>query len=115
MDIATYQEFAYKRDTVANLLELIKKFDISNGDKKKIYDVIMSLDKKTDIQKDRFVRFYAIKPDGFKKETQKEIAQSYNVTIAAVRVSIMSIQGALYYISKDKFKILESIYKKYQK
>lgn len=91
----------------------MKKVDISNEDKQKVYDAIINMRSKTDKQKDRFTRYMGLKPKEFKKETYKEIAESYGCSISAIRSSIYSTQAGLYRIQDDGYAVLEKIYKKY--
>lgn len=90
------------------------KVDILNKDKQKIYDAIMNMRSKTETQKDRFTRYIGVKPKEFKKETYKEIAESYGCSISAIRCSVYSTQSGLYRIQDDGYAVLEKIYKKYQ-
>lgn len=93
----------------------MKKTNISAKDKQKLYNIIMKTPKKTDTQKDRFVRYYGIKPTEFKKETLISIGKSYGCGASAVRGAIISVRSALFRIPKDDFAILKDIYEKYKK
>ncbi len=92
----------------------MKKIDISNEDKQKIYDAIMSMKSKTEMQKDRFTRYIGVKPKEFKRETYKELAESYGCSISAIRCSVYSTQAGLYRIQDNGYAVLEKVYKKYQ-
>ena len=107
-------KFSEHRDTIVALLELMTKVDISNNDKQKIYDAIMNMQSKTTTQKDGFTRYIGVKPKEFKKETYKEIAESYGCSTSAIRCSVYSTQSGLYRIQDDGYAVLEKIYKKYQ-
>lgn len=109
----TISNFEERRNTVGGLIELLEKNIISDADKIKIYDVIMSMNKKTDKQKDRFARYFGIKPDNLKRETMANIAKSYGCTASAIRSSVISVRAGLYRIPKENFLILNDIYQKY--
>lgn len=111
----TIQEFQERSNTIVSLLDLMKKTDISIKDKQELYNIIMKIPKKTDNQKDRFVRFWGIKPTEFKKETLISIGKSYGCGASAVRGAIMSVRSALYRIPNDDFIVLRDIYQKYKK
>lgn len=96
-------------------MEVIKKTNIDISDKEKFYRVVMDIKEKTTMQKDRFLRFYGLKPDKYQRETLKKISEEYNCTMSAVRGSIISVQIYLYRIKKEDFKILADIYQKYKK
>lgn len=98
---------------MVSLLELLEKNIISDTDKNKIYDVVMSMDKKTDKQKDRLARYFGIKPNNLKRETMTNIAKSYGCTPSAIRSSVISVRAGLYRISKEDFTILKTIHDKY--
>ena len=104
--------FETRRDTVVSLLEILEKKEISNIDKNKIYNIVMNVNKKTDKQKDRFSRFYGIKPNQ-NRENLTSIAKSYGCTPSAVKDSIISLRIGLYRIPEDQFMILKEIYDKY--
>lgn len=93
----------------------MKNLILDDVDKEQIYNVIMKIEIKTKKQKDRFIRFYGLKPTEFKRETLKTIAKSYKCTPEAVKISIMSLKIYLHRISEDDFEILETIYQKYKK
>jgi len=114
MGVIIISIFTDKRDIISDLVELIKKTEISNIDKEKIYKIITNLNSKTDKQKDRFVRFFGLKPKSFKKETLSEVALAYGCTPSAIRSSIISVKITLYRIPEDKFEVLNKIYQKYR-
>ena len=64
----------------------------------------------TDLQKERFIRYYGLKPQDFQRETLTEIARSSNINPSAVRSSVVRIRHALIHISEDNFLKLKQIY-----
>lgn len=110
----TISNFEERRNTVVSLIELLEKNSISDSDKNKIYDIVMSMNKKTEKQKDRFARYFGINPSDFKRETMTNIAKSYGCTPSAIRSSVISIRAGLYRIPKEDFIVLNDIYQKYQ-
>ena len=111
--MVTISNFEERRDTVVSLLEFLEKNIISDTDKNKIYDVVMSMSKKTDKQKDRFARYFGIKPNNLIRETMTSIAKSYGCTPSAIRSSVISVRAGLYRIPKEDFTRLKEIYDKY--
>ena len=91
----------------------MKEYDISNNHKEEVYNIILKLPKKTDLQKERFIRYYGLKPIEFKRETLSAIAREQHCTPNAVRSSVVSIRIAMFRIADEDFSILENIYKKY--
>ena len=108
-------KFTDRRDLVGWLLDYIKKYNISDRYKEQIYNVVLKLPKKTDLQKERFIRYYGLQPTEFKKETLSAISREENCTPNAVRNSVISIRIAMFRIHDEDFSILEKIYEEYHK
>ena len=49
-------KFTDRRDLVGWFLDYMKKYNISDRYKEQIYNVVLKLPKKTDLQKERFIR-----------------------------------------------------------
>lgn len=69
--------------------------------------------KKTDLQKERFKRYYGLKPIEFKKDTLSAIAREQHCTPNVIRSSVVSIRLAMFRIAVEDFSMLETVYKKY--
>ena len=93
----------------------MKQYNISNIHKEQIYHIVLKLPKKTDLQKERFIRYYGLQPTDFKKETLSAISRKQHCNPNAVRSSVISIRIAMFRISDEEFSILENIYRKYHK
>lgn len=93
----------------------MKEYNISNDHKEEIYNLVLKLTKKTELQKERFIRYYGLKPTEFKKETLSTIAREQHRTPNAIRSSVVSIRIAMFRIPDDEFSILERIYREYHK
>ena len=46
----------------------MKQYNISNSYKEKIYHIVLKLPKKTDLQKEKFIRYYGLKQTDFKEK-----------------------------------------------
>ncbi|HIT71901.1 MAG TPA: hypothetical protein IAD08_08355 [Candidatus Scatovivens faecipullorum] len=108
-------KFTDRRDLVGWILDYMKKYNISDRYKEQIYNVVLKLPKKTDLQKERFIRYYGLQPTEFKKETLSAISREENCTPNAVRNSVISIRIAMFRIHDEDFSILEKIYEEYYK
>lgn len=93
----------------------MKQHDILNIYKEQIYYLVLNLPKKTDLQKERFIRYYGLRPTKFKRETLSAIAREQHCTPNAVRGSVVSIRIGMFRILDEKFSILEKIYAEYHK
>lgn len=108
-------KFTDRRDLVGWLLDYMKKYNISDRYKEQIYNAVLKLPKKTDLQKERFIRYYGLQPTEFKKETLSAISREKHCTPNAVRSSVISIRIAMFRIHDEDFSILEKIYEEYHK
>ena len=108
-------KFTDRRDLVGWLLDYMKKYNISDRYKEQIYNVVLKLPKKTDLQKERFIRYYGLQPTELKKETLSAISREQHCTPNAVRSSVISIRIAMFLIHDEDFSILEKIYEEYHK
>lgn len=108
-------KFTDRRDLVGWILDYMKKYNISDRYKEQIYNVVLKLPKKTDLQKERFIRYYGLQPTEFKKETLSAISREQHCTPNAVRSSVISIRIAMFRIHDEDFSILEKIYEEYYK
>ena len=108
-------KFTDRKDLVGWILDYMKKYNISDRYKEQIYNVVLKLPKKTDLQKERFIRYYGLQPTEFKKETLSAISREENCTPNAVRNSVISIRIAMFRIHDEDFSILEKNYEEYYK
>ena len=102
IEVIFISNYTDDREIVRTLLNYMKKNNISNKNKEITY--------KTDLQKERFIRYYGLKPQDFQRETLTEIARSSNINPSAVRSSVVRIRHALIHISEDNFFKLKQIY-----
>ena len=103
--ISNYTDDRDDREIVRTLLNYMKKNNISNKNKEIIYNMVLEITYKTDLQKERFIRYYGLKPQNFQRETLTEIARSSNINPSAVRSSVVRIRHALIHIAEDNFLI----------
>lgn len=99
-----------EREIVRILLDYMKEYNIPDEDKEKIYNIVLKIDYKTELQKERFIRNYGLKPKEFERESLSEIARASNVTPSAIRGSVYTIRHALSYVSDEDFLVLKKIY-----
>ena len=105
----------YKSIIVKNLFNYMKKNDIRNIDKRKIYRIVMDTYWATNKQKEYFISYYGLRPEKFEKEKIVDIAKKANCSPSAIRLAINSmICTKLCFICKEYFFIIEGIYKRYQ-
>lgn len=93
---------------VDSLIELAKKSKLNSNQKKRILDMIESLDNATEIQKERFILYYGFNTNGRDFRNLTKIAKSYGCTVNAVRASVVSLRNKLSKLKKE-FKIIEQV------
>lgn len=107
-------DFEFKRKIVYDLLELAKKDLLKDADKKKIVNIVNSLERRTESQKYRFCLLYNLYVDEKNKYILSEIARKENVRPSAVRQSIARIRNSLVNSTDENLNILYEILKEYK-
>lgn len=107
-------EYEEKRDVIRELLNILKKNNISQNYKKIIYNIVTNLPEKTAIQKDRFIKLFWLNPKAKEKYTLTLLAKEYHCSNNAIRVSIITVKSALTRISDEDIKILKKIIEIYK-
>ena len=106
----------YKNIIVRNLFMYMKKNEIENKDKRKIYQIVNDTYWAAENQRQCFIRYFGLKPEQFKRERIIDIAKLTNRRESSIRESInIMITAKLCRVYKDYFFILDRIYKKYQR
>lgn len=105
-----------KSHIVHGILNYIKHGELTNNQKQTLYDIVMKLESKTELQKERFIMFYKLNPVQKEKYTLSSLAQFYNCTVSAVRCSIVGVITAIINRTSDEdFNALESIFEECKK
>ena len=108
------KDIEHRTNVVDKILKILKLGILNKKEKQDIFELVKSVDK-TDLQKQRFYMVYNIEPNDEEENTYNKASAFYNCSVGAIRSSVMSVVVALYHVSDEKFSILESIYKKYEK
>ncbi len=98
-----------RSDVVYQILELAKSNSLSVEHKKKIYDIVMSLNNRTENQKQRFLLFYNLNVNQEKTYRQCDLARLYNVLANAIRCSVGRIRNALVNLRDERMVELKDI------
>ena len=105
----------YKSIIVKNLFNYMKKNDIRDIDKRKIYQIVNDTYWATNKQKEYLISYYGLRPEKFEKEKIVDIAKKANCSASTIKSTINSmIYTKLCFICKEYFFIIERIYKRYQ-
>lgn len=91
----------------------MKKYNISDRYKEQICNVVLKLPKKTDLQKERFIRYYGLQPTELKK--RNIIFNCKRTTLYSKCCKKFSYFYKNCYVSYSwwNFSILEKIYEEY--
>lgn len=101
-------KFKDKSEIVNKLIRIMEKSELNSEQKKRIVKVVKNLEMATEIQKERFILFYGLDDNGSKIRTLKQIAEKYNCTTNAIRVSVVTVKNKLSRLEKN-VKIIENI------
>lgn len=102
-------KFCIKRNIVILLLVCMKEKLLNDTEKETIYDIVMSLKRKTPKQKARFNMYYGLDPDAKECISVSKMAKYYECKESSIRGSIQAIVFALFYIPEDKILLLKKI------
>ncbi len=98
-------------DIVHNFLKKIKKRHIDNEYKKILINIVNTLEKRNDKQKNRFISYYCL-GNGTKRETLKNIAERENCSPGAIRCSIVKVSASLAHLEDERKNILIDLMEK---
>lgn len=107
-------DFHRNRNFVWEVLRLMEENKLTNIQKESIYEIVKKLDKRTDLQKERFYMYFGLGPYKEKRSTIKEIAKAHKVTTTSINGAISAIYFALDNISEDELLVMEKILKDYR-
>lgn len=93
-------------EIVDKLLKFIRSGIVSDKQKQELYDIVMGLKKKTDLQKRRFNMISSLGPNLKEHNTYKKVADFYGCTISAIRGSVTHVIVGLYHLPNEKMQIL---------
>lgn len=102
-------------DRVHEFLHYIKENSIAEENKRILYDIIMNLEERTEVQRKRFLLYYSLIPN--KKENLNfiDIANLEGCTPTAIKSSIATITRKLVVIEDKRKHILLNIIKEEMK
>ena len=102
-------------EIVHELLDLIKSDKVDEFQKKRLCDIVIGLNKRTEMQKQRFIMFYKLDVSQIKDYSLTDLAREFNCTPSAIKFSLSAITRTLVNISDDKFQIIKDIYEQCKK
>lgn len=82
---------------------------ISNEKKKILYDLVISLNDRTDLQKERFIIVYNLKSNLEIKYNYTSLAKEQNCSCSAIRSSISRIRSALVNLKDERKEIFSKL------
>lgn len=88
-----------KRIIVTTILELAQKNKLSINQKQKFYRIIINSDR-TNIQKDRFIKYYNLDVNNNESYNYTRLAKEYGRTREAIKQSLESV--IIYTLLKDE-------------
>lgn len=101
-------DFEERRDIVYKILAIGKKNLFNSSQKQAIYQIIINLEKSTDLQIERLVLYYNFK-DGEKEYRLCDLGRKYNCTGNAIKFSIDRTKNRLIHIKDEDMLVLKNI------
>lgn len=95
-----------KRDIINILIALLKNSKLNTIQKEKILKVVQNLKNATEMQKERFIKYYGLDGTGCKKLV--EMGKLYGKTASTIRGSVITIQLKLAR-SDEAFEVVERV------
>lgn len=90
----------------------LKNIGITNKEKKILYDLVINLGNRTEIQKARFLLYYNLFPKQKEQYNFSSLATKYKCSSSAIRFSVSRIRNGLVNLNEDKreifFKLVKS-------
>ena len=103
-----------RSDVVYQILELAKDKLLTQEQKNQIYDIVISLDNRTENQKERFLLYYNLNVNQVQEYRQCDLARQYNVSANAIRCSVGRITNALANLKDNRIEVLKDILEDYK-
>ena len=100
-----------KRHIVNTLIALAKKSKLNPEQKEKIFDVVKNLKNATELQKERFIKYYGF--DGTECKKLVDMARICGVTSSTIRGSVIAMELNIAR-SDEAFEIVESVVNEYK-
>lgn len=95
-----------KRYIINILIALAKSSKLNTKQNEKVLNVVNNLKNATEIQKERFIKYYGFDGSGYKKLV--DVAKIYDKTASTIRGSVIAIELKLAR-SDEAFEVIESI------
>ena len=99
-----------KRYIINTLIALAKNSELNATQNEKVLNAVNSLTNATDIQKERFIKYYGFDGTGIKKLV--DVAKMYGKTASTIRGSAIAIELKLAR-SDEAFQVIEKIVNEY--
>jgi hypothetical protein len=98
-----------RSDVVYQIIELAKNNLLNEDQKQKIYDIVINLDNRTGIQKERFLLYYNLKINQQNTYRLCDLARKCNVSPNAIRCSVGRVRNSLVNLVDNKILKLQEI------
>lgn len=102
-------------EIVYRLIDFLKANKLNDMQKKTVYNIIMSLENKTEKQKIRFVMYYNLDTSQTKKNSLSSIGEYFKCSASAIRFSIVAVRGALIRLNDDRIIALKEVLEQLEK
>lgn len=106
-------EFDKRSNVVYELLELLKANKLNNVQKKQIYELVKSLDNRTENQKEKFFRFYNLLEGENINYRLCDMARYYHCSSSNIRFLVNRIRNSLINTTEENIAAIQNILEEY--
>lgn len=104
-----------KIEIVHELLDLIKESKLDNIQKQTLYNIVMSLEDKTEKQKTRFIMYYKLDISQNEEYNLSSLGRYFKCTASAIKFSIIAVRGALIRLNDSRSSDLKDLLEQLKK
>lgn len=102
------------RVIILELLELLKKNKLGENEKQKIYDIVQSLEKRTENQKKKFVLLYGLEKGQKERYRMCDLVIMYDCAPSTIRNAAMRVEHTLMHLKDERMSTIKSILEEYK-
>lgn len=100
---------------VHKLLYYFRNNKLNASQKQTIYNIVMSLEDKTEMQKTRFIMYYNLDQFQTEKYSMQKIGNYFKCSASAIRFSILTLRRALINLNDNRIIVLKEVLEQLEK
>lgn len=100
-----------ENELIKMFLTKLKKGLIKDETRKRLYKLVINLNKRTEKQKERFILLYNLKPNQKEKYNGTSLANEQGCTLSAIKYSVIRVKSNLVNLKGEEKRIFLDIIK----